>query len=73
MRVVNSIEKEMMQAEWETWIQEETSKCEQMRHMLDAVVNSPNAPDAGGLDVVRARLSDYCFSCREAGRVVLEG
>jgi hypothetical protein len=41
--------------------------------MLDAVVNSPNAPDAGGLDVVRARLSDYCFSCREAGRVVLEG
>lgn len=34
MRVVNGIELEMMQSEWENWLADETYRCEQVRGML---------------------------------------
>lgn len=34
MRVVNSIEKEMIQSEWENWLSDENLRCEQVKMML---------------------------------------
>ncbi|KAI9838008.1 MAG: hypothetical protein M1819_006162 [Sarea resinae] len=35
MRVVNSIEREMMKAEWENWLVDEVSRCRQVQAMLE--------------------------------------
>ncbi|CAN8096681.1 unnamed protein product [Discula destructiva] len=35
MRVVNNIEKEMIQSEWENWLVDENLRCEQVKMMLD--------------------------------------
>lgn len=34
MRVVNKIEKEMIQSEWENWLADENLRCEQVKMML---------------------------------------
>lgn len=34
MRVVNSVEKEMLQAEWENWLLDENTKCRKVEAML---------------------------------------
>lgn len=34
MRVVNNIEKEMIQSEWENWVADENLRCEQVKMML---------------------------------------
>jgi hypothetical protein len=34
MRMVNSVEKEMLQAEWENWLLDENSRCRQVEAML---------------------------------------
>ncbi|CAK7216513.1 SNF1-interacting protein [Sporothrix bragantina] len=34
MRVVNSVEREMVQSEWENWLADETQRCEQVGTML---------------------------------------
>lgn len=34
MRVVNSVEREMLQAEWENWLLDETTRCKQVQMML---------------------------------------
>jgi len=64
MRVVNSIEREMMQAEWEDWIAGETGKCGQMRKMMDR----GNATQ--GMET-RSRFEEYCASCQEAYSQIL--
>ena len=72
MRVVNSIEQEMMQAEWENWVLDETSKCKQ----IEAMVQENRTAKALGkkqqaLEAKRKRFADvktsyedYCDSCR---------
>lgn len=35
MRVVNSIEREMVQSEWENWLADETQRCDQLKGVLD--------------------------------------
>ncbi len=35
MRIVNSVEKEMMQSEWENWLADENVRCEQVKLMLE--------------------------------------
>lgn len=40
MRVVNSIEKEMVQSEWENWLADENLRCEQVKMMLSDKSNS---------------------------------
>lgn len=44
MRVVNSIEQEMIQSEWENWLADENQRCEQVKMMLSdkAGSNSTN-------------------------------
>jgi hypothetical protein len=34
MRVVNKIEKEMIQSEWENWLADENLRCDQIKMML---------------------------------------
>ncbi|KAI1807915.1 hypothetical protein F4811DRAFT_503719 [Daldinia bambusicola] len=46
MRTVNSVEREMMHAEWENWLFDENHRCEQVEVML-ASWNSNNSADGG--------------------------
>ena len=34
MRVVNNVEREMLQAEWENWLLDENTRCKQVEMML---------------------------------------
>lgn len=34
MRIVNSIDQEMIQSEWENWLADENTRCEQVKIML---------------------------------------
>lgn len=40
MRVVNKIEKEMIQSEWENWLADENLRCEQIKMMLSEKASS---------------------------------
>ena len=69
MRVVNSIELEMLKAEWEAWLVEESARC----HHLDRMLKN------NGTDVAAERRSEasrwherYCGSCEEQ-RVMIPG
>ena len=64
MRVVNSIERDMMQAEWEKWILAEKVKCDRMSRMLNE--RNTSSEEAR---LVKVRLLDYCASCTKAGEV----
>jgi hypothetical protein len=69
MRVVNSIEKEVLQTEWERWLTTENRRCRQIEAVLkesgnnDTKVLMPDALAARGNDV-REWYDDYCVSCR---------
>ena len=69
MRVVNSIEKEMVQAGWEDWIQAESSKCERMSRVLTK--GEANATWVQDSESVREQFQQYCASCNEAKQKVL--
>ncbi|KAI5868024.1 hypothetical protein GGS23DRAFT_543695 [Durotheca rogersii] len=47
MRVVNSVEREMLQAEWENWLLDENHRCEQVEVVL-ATWDSSSSPTSGG-------------------------
>jgi hypothetical protein len=36
MRIVNSLEREMVQSEWENWLADENSRCDQLQIHLEA-------------------------------------
>ena len=69
MRVVNSIEKEVLQTEWERWLTTENRRCRQIEAILKESGNNgtkvlmPDALAARGNDV-REWYDDYCVSCR---------
>ncbi|KAK7989470.1 hypothetical protein PG989_009785 [Apiospora arundinis] len=42
MRMVNSVEREMIQSEWENWLIDENSRCDQVRLALE----KPDTPDS---------------------------
>ncbi|MCJ1478252.1 SNF1-interacting protein [Lambiella insularis] len=62
MRVVNSIEKEVIQAEWEDWIVGETGRCAQM----EEVIAKDNSTQIEKFGHVKGRFEEYCASCKEA-------
>jgi hypothetical protein len=75
LRVVNSIEKEVLQSEWERWLQQELRRCHQVEELLvaeDAHGKSRSDEDPTGRSV-RAGLNDdvrqwyemYCSSCQK--------
>ena len=69
MRVVNSIEREVLQTEWERWLTTENRRCRQIEAVLKESGNNgtkmliPDALAARGNDV-REWYDDYCVSCR---------
>jgi hypothetical protein len=68
MRVVNSIEKEVLQTEWERWVKTEDRRCRQVEGLLKDSENGTNIlmPDglaSRGNDIQRW-YDDYCVSCR---------
>ena len=79
MRVVNSIEREILQAEWENWLLEEHAKCKHLGALIRR--NSTDlgrrqaSPEQKALGADRTRLQkvqawhqEYCEDCnRELG------
>ena len=73
MRVVNSIEKEMMRAEWEIWVLDETSRCNQIETLMHQNETSKaSSKKQQALEAKRKRFADvktsyeeYCDSCRK--------
>ncbi|KOS19277.1 putative PH domain-containing protein [Escovopsis weberi] len=87
MRVVNNLEREMMQSEWENWLANEQSHCEDLDRALDAH-GDPPLRDASGLpassgsrilgsmtedrrQALEAWRDDYCGSCRTDHEAVM--
>lgn len=80
MRVVNSVEQEMLRAEWENWLLDENNRCKQVERMLhqsnQTRDDAPSSSSKGStqqamdakrrnrLDGMRAWYEDYCGSCR---------
>lgn len=73
LRVVNSIEREVVRAEWERWVQQESRRC----RMIDTVLKDRGSrSDKESVDEIKHRLSgreediedwykDYCLSCEQ--------
>jgi hypothetical protein len=75
LRVVNSIEREVLQSEWERWLEQETGRCRQVEALLkdadgdtggkaDPNLHSESIFAERTEDVVRW-YEDYCLSCQE--------
>ncbi|KAI9803728.1 MAG: SNF1-interacting protein [Piccolia ochrophora] len=73
MRVVNSIERETVFAQWENWLSEEMSKCGQLERILkDDTQTSQNPSRNSGsknegrdAQAMKAWYEEYCGSCQE--------
>lgn len=75
LRVVNSVEKEVLKAEWERWLRQETRRC----HMIKVVLNDCERKndddckkDAFGVqkrflrkEDIKHWYEDYCLSCQQ--------
>lgn len=76
IRVVNSVEREMIMAEWENWLLDENQQCRQVQMMLQEHRTSKpsKVKDAQRvlemierdrrMDELRTWQEDYCGSCR---------
>lgn len=82
MRIVNSVEREMVQSEWETWLADENGRCSQVKMLLlEAKRNydnkNPSAPasthqlDPQQIATLAEWHRSYCGSCH-AEQVALE-
>lgn len=74
MRVVNSIEREMLQAEWEDWLLQENVKCKRLGAILrenTTELSGRNTRSAqkvlsgnvNRVEEIRAWQNRYCESC----------
>jgi len=73
LRVVNSVEREVLQNEWERWLQQETRRCHQVELLLNqddetTEVDFDSFPRAGALfgehrNEIKHLYEDYCKSC----------
>lgn len=77
MRMVNSIEREAIRAEWENWLLDENSRCRQAGLMLreDRTTGTTAQKSRGSqqvlddqnrerMDSLRSWQEDYCGSCK---------
>ncbi|KAL9125272.1 MAG: hypothetical protein Q9217_005497 [Psora testacea] len=85
MRVVNSIEREMVKAEWEHWLMEENVMCEQLGVMLKEnvtedsksskgahkIMSSNGEVDGREMGKVKEWYEEYCGSCKKEGAMVM--
>ncbi|RDW93573.1 putative transcription factor SipA3 [Aspergillus mulundensis] len=71
LRVINSIEKEVLQSEWERWLQQELRRCRQVEDLLGADADEMSGTEGGqtvlgGLNGdVRQWYETYCSSCQK--------
>ncbi|KUI65579.1 hypothetical protein VM1G_00159 [Cytospora mali] len=75
MRVVNSIEKEMIQSEWENWLSDENLRCEQVKMMLSEKSSAQKVMrpiDEKRVEALRQWHIDYCGSCKVERDNILE-
>ena len=63
MRVVNSVEKEVLTAEWEKWVLHENRRCRQVEAMLGRNATHDGKGVQKMVDA-KAWYDDYCGSCR---------
>lgn len=77
MRVVNIIEQEIIRAEWEHWVLQETDQCDKAGELLlevgrgnESFNEQRAATNDTGRDA-RAHLQAYCSSCKEARQQLL--
>jgi len=61
MRVVNKIETEIVQAEWESWVKAETKKCDR----AEGILKKCNESEVEALGYKTGRLGEFCSSCRQ--------
>jgi hypothetical protein len=87
MRVVNGVEAQMIQSEWENWLADESAQCDQVRAMLrleggtsaagEAKRPAASADSTGGPDKGRRREAlklwheQYCGSCEMERQALL--
>lgn len=69
MRVINSIEKEMIKGEWERWIREEVRRCGLVKDLVEETERGSNSIE-NNIDnqELSRRYLDYCGSCESAGK-----
>ena len=76
LRVVNRIETEVMQMEWERWVIDENRRCRQVEGLIQKMANGTNSliPEslAGNRDEVQQWYDDYCVSCRKEYEELVE-
>ncbi|RFU80335.1 transcription factor 3 [Trichoderma arundinaceum] len=87
MRVVNSVEREMLQSEWENWLVNEKSLCDNLEEMLhgdksrssskDKVDDASSQKVLSSIPPERRRAleawrDDYCGSCRSDHASVMQ-
>lgn len=65
LRVVNRIEKEVLEAEYENWLLDETQKCERVGVLLDDVAKKGQKKKGKDKDV-EAWMKTYCGDCESA-------
>lgn len=69
LRVINSIEKEVLQSEWERWLQQEVRRCRQVEGLLVNEADDESGTEGGqtvlaGLNGdVKQWYETYCSSC----------
>ena len=82
MRVVNSIEREIVNAHWEDWLLEEHVKCRHLGAMLSQNTTEPLAGKANNgqhlvddepdrLKEIRVWQQQYCESCKKEMEAVV--
>jgi hypothetical protein len=79
LRLINSIEREAVQAEYENWVLEENVQCERIGTMLDTLVekNEKASTDLakrdndGRVAKLKAWQEGYCQSCKLEQEVLL--
>ena len=84
MRVVNSIEREMLQSEWENWLINEKSLCDDLELVLHEGGGDKSAKGASSKQKIMASLTgsrkkaleewrdSYCGSCRRDFEAVIK-
>ncbi|KAJ4340329.1 SNF1-interacting protein [Didymella glomerata] len=65
LRVVNRIEQEVVEAEYEHWLLDETQKCAKVGTMLDSSKKNDNT--------VQSWVKGYCGDCEQSLNLVREG
>jgi len=76
LRLINSIERETVRAEYENWVLEENVQCERIGNMLDTLakkgeVTIEKRDKDGHVAKLKAWQAGYCQSCRLEQEVLL--